>query len=215
MKGILTILILFISYNIQAHEFYTAKVLLANGTVIDCKATLPENELVETSIKIKENDNKPATLIMSDEIYQILYVINDNNYIFERHNMGLIKEAYQKHRTNNSSGKEWYLIISSDNFIKAYISAQNYYLDKGKGVISTYSFEGRNINFGTSYLLKRKNENAPTVISMSNISYSQFRKWASEYFKEIPELVERINNKEFKKSEVGLLASAYSSYQPK
>ena len=215
MKSILSIVIFIICLNVQAHEFYEAKVLLLNGNVIECQATLPENELTETSIQIKENDDTIASSIKSNNIYQILYVIKGNKYFFERNNVGITQKAFEKHRTNYSTGKEWYLVIFSDESIKAYISSQYYYVDKEKGIISTHSFEGRNINFGTSYLLKRPNEDAPTVITMEGISNSKFREWASSYFEETPELVTRINKKEFKNSRIEELAQAYASYQKK
>jgi hypothetical protein len=213
MKSILSLVIFIITITVQAHEFYTAKVLLLNGNVIEGQATLPDNVLLKTSIEIKENNI--TSTIESNDIYQILYVINGNNYFFERNNVGITQKAFEKHRTNYSTGKEWYLVIFSDDSIKAYISSQYYYVDKEKGIISTHSFEGRNINFGTSYLLKRPNEDAPTVITMEGISNSKFREWASSYFEETPELVTRINKKEFKNSRIEELALAYASYQKK
>jgi hypothetical protein len=213
MKRILSIIVFITALNSQATEFYTAKVLLVSGEVIECKASLPQNKVYETLIKVKKDENKIDSSIKSNAIYQILYTINDNEYLFERTNIGITKKAFKKHRTSNSSGKEWFMVVFSNDLIKAYVSSQFYFFDKRHSVISTHSYEGRNINFGTSFLLKRPNEEAPTVISMFSLSHSKFRKWASSYFKETPELVSRIKNKEFKNSQVYSVALAYSSYQ--
>ena len=214
MKNILSITFLLITLNIQAHGFHTAKLLLVNGETIEGTATLPQNRHQNNSIKVKKNGIKIASSIHSNDIYQILYTFqNGNNYLFERNNLGLTPKPFKKHRSGSVSGKEWFLVTLSHPLIKAYISTQSYYLDKEKGIIATHSYEGRNINFGTSYLLKRPNEEAPTVISMYNLSNSKFRKWASDYFIENTELVLRIKNKEFKGFEVDQLALAYISYK--
>ena len=214
MSNILSIAFLCIALNIQAHGFYTAKLLLENGETIEGLATLPQNRHHNNSIKVKKNGSEIALSIESDEIYQILYTIyNGNKYLFERNNLGLTPEPFKKHRSSSLSEKEWFLVTNSHPLIKAYISTQTFYLDKRKGIITTHSYEGRNINFGTSYLLKRPSEKAPTVISMFNLSNSKFRKWASDYFKGNTELVLRIKNKEFKGFQLAQLALAYISYK--
>ncbi|AUC83600.1 hypothetical protein [Lacinutrix sp. Bg11-31] len=212
IKNTLILFLFLISINIQAQAYFTSKVLLLNGETIEGSTTLPKNKITETSIKVKYTGSKIATSIKSDDIYQILYTINGNKYFFERNNMGITTKPFKKQRTSTYFGKEWFMVIFSNTLIKVYISTQSYYVNI-KGELATHSYEGRNIVFGTSYLLKKTNKIAPTVISMHDLSNSKFRKWASLYFRKNPALVERIKNKEFKKFQVDLLAQAYTSYQ--
>ena len=212
MKKILFLFVCIIASNIQAQEYYTSKLLLVNGKTIEGKATLPKNKLFETSLKVKKNKNIIASNIKSNEIYQVLYTINDSKYLIERNNMGITTKPFKKQRTSTFFGKEWFLVTYSNPSIKAYISTQSYYVNI-KGLLATHSYEGRNIVFGTSYLLKRPNEVAPTVISMYSLSRSKFRKWAALYFRKNTALVMRIKNKEFKAFEVDKLAEAYVSYK--
>jgi hypothetical protein len=214
MKNTLFLLCFLLSIHMQAQEYYAAKLLLENGKIIEGKATLPTNKVLKNNIKIKKDGNKIASLISSENIYQILYTLyNGNKYLFERNKIGITPKLFKKQRIGSSFEKEWFLVIYSHPLIKAYISAQSYYVNKQEGVLKTHSYEGRNIIFGTSYFLKRPNEEVPTLMSLSNTQNSKFREWASVYFKENKALVSRIKNKEFKGSQIYQLAIAYALYQ--
>ncbi len=214
MKNTLFLLSFLLSIHLQAQEYYTAKLLLVNGEVMEVKATLPSNKVLKNNIKIKKDGSKIAYLISSDNIYQILYTLyNGNKYLFERNKIGITPRAFKKQRIGSSFKKEWFLVTYSHPLIKAYISTQSYYVNKQEGVLETHSYEGRNVIFGTSYLLKRPNEEAPTLMSLSSTRNSKFIKWASVYFKENKALVARIKDKEFKGFQIYQLAIAYTLYQ--
>ena len=214
MKKILLLVSFLLSVHMQAQEYYAAKLLFVNGEIMEGKATLPTNKVLINNIKIKKKGSKITTLISSNTIYQVLYTLyNGNKYLFERNKIGITPKAFKKQRIGSSFQNEWFLVTFSHPLIKAYISTQSYYVNKQKGILETHSYEGRNIIFGTSYLLKRPNEEAPTLLSLSSTTNSKFREWASAYFKENTALVARIKNKEFKVFQIYQLAIAYTLYQ--
>ena len=214
MKKILLLVSFLLSVHMQAQEYYAAKLLFVNGEIMEGKATLPTNKVLINNIKIKKKGSKITTLISSNTIYQVLYTLyNGNKYLFERNKIGITPKAFKKQRIGSSFQNEWFLVTFSHPLIKAYISTQSYYVNKQKGILETHSYEGRNIIFGTSYFLKRPNEEVPTLMSLSNTRNSKFREWASVYFKENKALVTRIKNKEFKGSQIYQLAIAYALYQ--
>jgi hypothetical protein len=214
MKKTLFLVGFLLTIQMQAQKYYAAKLLLVDGEIIEGKATLPTNKVLINNIKIKKDGRKRASLISSENINQILYTLyNGNKYLFERNKIGITPKPFKKQRIGSSFKSEWFLVTFSHPLIKAYVSAQSYYVNKEKGVMETHSYEGRNIIFGTSYLLKRPNEEAPTLMSLSSTTNSKFREWASLYFKENTALVARIKNKEFKVFQIYQLATAYTLYQ--
>ena len=211
MRTFISILLLLAASYSHAQYFYNAKLLLVNGETLEGKVTLPQNAIYNKPLKIKEKGNDIVVTLECDSVYQIIYSLNNgNNYLFERHNKGITPIPFKKQRIDPLAEKEWFLVTLSHPQIKAYISAQLFYANH-RGELTTHSYEGRNINFGTSYFLKRPNEKAPFLISMYSLSNSKFRKWAVNYFKKFPDLGVRIKNKEFKNYEVDKLALAYIS----
>lgn len=76
----------------------------------------------------------------------------------------------------------------------------HYYLLEKKGIVNLYSKSYNTLTgYGTfesiSYYIKRDNENIITILGGGTI-WENFKREASEYFKDCPELIDKIKNSE-------------------
>lgn len=220
MKKIIFISILLLSIIVQAKEFYPAKLIMSDGNEKSGFASLPSNDIFQKSINFKESKNSKSNKIKNDDIFRVIYSIeNGNQYLFERSGMIYIMKSFYENYNKmcNSAKKSWILATSYSKNIMTYNLAQKYAIDKNGNMISKSA--DRTGSWADIFLLvKRPNESCASMIG--HIAFGakivgqekRFRKSASIYFKDKNELVERINNKEFKSNEIEKLAKAYDGY---
>ena len=83
-----------------------------------------------------------------------------------------------------------------------------------QGEISLFSAIDHNVGAGyliEEYYLKKQDEKKPILLTTSNIFSKNFKKVATEYFKDCSKLIQKINNKEFKKRDIEEIVTYYNS----
>lgn len=220
MKHLYTAFMLFFIF-IGNAQFYKAKISLVNGQINEGYAELPNNgAFFYKSISYKEStDTKKSIEIKNDDIASITYYTDQGyEYIFERRSIRRIYKAFGKYYDKTKKSKTWLLINFSSPFITFYWASNSYSIDK-KGIMTSRSSDST--TWGEILLLfKRPGEEAPaemsTLTSMVILNKeNMFRKAAIYYFENEPELVKRIEAKEFETEEIIKLVHAYIALKEK
>lgn len=210
MKNFLLAAFILVSINVQA-QYYNAKLLMTNGNTKEGLAKLPSNQLLDGKIEFKSSRKGNTEKLNHDEVSQILYTTKTGaQYFFERNNVVHLFKSFGKEIEHEKSEKHWMLLIHVNDVLQEYSLAQRYRIDN-KDRMS--SITGANSFWYTVYfLLKKPNEDKAYIVSGKGFTNGQVRKAMTIYFKDTPEFVKRIENKEFKKSNVSDVADAYAEY---
>ncbi|AXG73321.1 hypothetical protein DVK85_03380 [Flavobacterium arcticum] len=219
MKKILTLLFLFVAVIANAAKYYKSKIEFIDGSTKEGYAELPSNSMFDGAIKFRISKKEKSIRYDFDTIEYILYYTDSGRkHIFERKNIKSIYGSKKKPREHNFKSKYWSLLRFSDPVIKCYQTGENYYID-GEGEI-TVTIKNNIGLASTSICFLRPDEEILTMITTGDIKganvlgrESKFRKSAAHYFKDVPELVERIRDKEFKAENIEELLKTYVAYK--
>ncbi|MGY0392191.1 hypothetical protein ACW5R3_06530 [Bizionia sp. KMM 8389] len=209
MKNLL-FLLLFISLHSHA-QYYKAKILTNNGQIKEGFAKLPSNEMLNGNIKFKTSMDGEVQKFEDESIFQIMYTAETGTqFLFEYNEAVHLFKSFGKEYKKSKSGKYWMLLIHANAVLNEYSLAQKYKLDKKGRMIS---ITGNNSFWSTIYfLLKMPDDEEASIVSGKGFSHGMVRKAMAIFFKDNPEFVERIENKEFKKANVSDVADAYAEY---
>ena len=215
MKQLFALLLVFYISHAQGSDYFKAKIVLTNGQRIEGFAQLPSNKFFDNSIRFKREKDGSSRKIKDKEIDKALYVTESGNeYLLERRNIRNILRSFGKVRENTTKKKFWILLSSHHSQINYYYYAMSYIINKNEVMIAK-TVDRSGTWADVILLLKRPGETAPTMIT--SISYGakiigkekKFRKYASIYFSEHPDLVKRIQDKEFEHDKMEALIEAY------
>jgi len=210
MKFLVLLFCVLHTFGMEA-QYYEAKLLLTDGSVKDGFANLPNNGVLDDNIEFKQTLKGDIEKIAHDDLKQILYTSDDGiKFLFERNNVVHLYKSFGKEWEHEKVEKHWMLLIYVNDVLQEYSLAQRYKIDKkGKMV----SITGGNSFWSTVYFLfRRPQEDKAYIVSGIGFTNGMVRKAMASYFKDIPEFVERIENKEFKKANVKDVADEYAKY---
>lgn len=218
MKHYYTVFIIFLALTSNA-QYYKAKISLVNGQINEGYAQLPTNDVFYNEIGFKENINQKSTTIKNDEITSIIYYTDQGSeYNFERTHIRNITKSFGKYYDKTLKNKRWLLVHFSSPLITLYWGSNSYNIDKNGIMVSK---SGYSAMWGEILLLfKRPGEQAAAQMStLTSIKVhnkeNMFRKAAIYYFETDPELVKRIEAKEFESKEIIKLVHAYIALKEK
>ncbi|NND51862.1 MAG: hypothetical protein HKN54_05620 [Flavobacteriaceae bacterium] len=205
------ILILLLSSFYTHAQYFEAKLLMVDGQIKEGLAKLPSNQLLDGNIEFKSSNKGELHKLSHENVSQILYTSKTGSqYLFENNNVLLLFKSFGKEYKKAKKNKHWMLLIHANSVLKEYSLAQRYKLDK-KGRMT--SITGGNSFWSSIYfLLKKPDEDEASIVSGIGLSNGMVRKAMAIYFKDNPEFVKRIENKEFKKSNVKDVADEYAKY---
>ena len=210
MKKTFFLLLLISSAVLQA-QYYRATLLMVDGSSKEGFSKLPSNQMLDKKIEFKEAKRSPVQKIEEDEVHRIL-VTSDagDQFLFERNNVVHLFKAYGKQWEKEKVNKHWMLLIHANDVLQEYSLAQRYKFDKKDRLMS---ITGAHSFWETIYFLLRKyDEEKAYIVSGKGFTNGMVRKAMAIYFEDLPEFVERIENKEFKKANVSDVADAYAEY---
>jgi hypothetical protein len=221
MKNLIVIIVLLTTINVSAKDYYKTRIVFSNGETIEGLATLPSNAMFKSSIIYKTTTEGKTKKIKNNTIYQVSYYYNNLEYLFERNNYTYPYKS-KKNKPNKKvkmmGGKFWFLVRLNEPELNVYNLAETYFFNNNNVLVSRTGNSSFIIDT-ISFLFKRPGEELPTFITTYGEGFGHinknrgFRNRASEYFKDTPKLLIRIENKEFKCIDYMELAEAYISYQ--
>ena len=214
MKYLTIIFLFFVSSVVQGQSYFEAKLVLNDGTLKTGYAKVPDGGQKKVDFKVSL-DGKSAKL-NSDEIFSITFTLEDGrSHILERNQIKMIGTKKSGEILSRVGKKKvWLYVGHSDPVMNYYSAGQKYKIDKdGDFRISS---SGQTGFTGIGYYLRRPEEEPVTYITarMSGIQIAHekmFRNAVSTYLSDNKELVDRINNKEFKSKEVYEVYEIYIS----
>lgn len=219
MKNYFTLLALFFILTVNANEYYKATIYFTSGQQKEGFAELPSNKTLDNAIKLRETQDGKSGRYDFDTIDKIIYYTDSGNeYVFERMSVTMLYGSKKKPKEHTYKKKVWFLLVFADPAINHYYTGQSYYIDNEDRIITKTSDSSSK---GVEMILafKRPDEENPTRITaflygtVADGEEARFRRTAALYFRDEPELVERIKNKEFKADNVKALAKAYVQYK--
>ncbi len=209
MRNVLTFILLLTSLFLQA-QYFQAQLQLTDGSILQGYAKLPSNKLFENSVKFKSTEKGKAEKIKDSELSKILITSKQGvQFLFERLNVVHLFKSLGKDYEMEKTKKHWQLRYHTNDVLNCYALAQRYKLDKNG---TMHSITGANSMWEFLYFtLQRHEEDKTYIVNAKGFSHKQVRKAMALFFKDHPEFVERIENKDFKNANVSDVADAYAA----
>lgn len=153
-------------------------------------------------ILAKADEDAKKEKIKSNLLERLIFEVEEeDDVVYEQHSSKLIKKVRDKH---------WMQVVINGP-VSLYITASSMSMTRGNAMMHTVN--------DVTYYARRTDEDYATYIGMDFTSGAMgigvdkhFRKYAGEYFSDYPELAERIENKEFKVSDVEKLVEEYNTW---
>ena len=192
-------------------QFYKAKLLMTDGSIKEGFAELPSNKLLDTGVKFKTSQKSNAENLSDDALEKILFTTDSGNqFLFERNSVVHLFKSFGNEVEHEKLSKHWMVLFHSNKMLNGYSLAQRYKIDKNGTLISITG--AYSIWEFVYFLLKRGNETKAYIVSGKGFSNGEVRKAMEIYFKDVPEFVTRVENKEFKNSTIEHVADEYAKY---
>ncbi len=194
----------FFSQNINTNPYWEGQILLTNGTVKKGLVKVPNSKSV-TGVSIKSSESGSAERIPEKEI-QAVMVTSDTgkSYLFER--MPIVTTL----KGNASLGNSFLMATNKNDYVTFYILSSAYKVNKKTGTISTVA-KGNAYNAPAFYYFIRKKGKEKANLFYATNMIGGLNKSAKVHFTEIPDLIKRVKNREFKQKNIDDLIAAYIS----
>jgi len=187
-----------------AEKFYLGSITKINGDILTGYVSIPKNSDDKT-VDFKGSEKSKETEIRSDSIR--LISIHTKG--------GTISSLERIQVTKKSKG---FVILVIEGYANLYLSGEGISVNK-EGAFSPYSsfISGKDLPT-FNYLALRKDEKAATILAVTSSSptvfglNNTFRTFASKYFSDYPELVKRIDKKEFTHDDVEKVVRIYNKH---
>ena len=209
MKRMLFIL-LFIPALLTAQNYVQGTVEFKNGKKLECLLKFPSGPN-DKNIETRLSEKADKVSYPSDKLAKVIVNLDDGgSYEFSRERI---------RRLLSSKTTEVWILTVEKGYATLYVSTNKYRINK-KGHLEMISIGGPHSAGEIFMLVKRPDEKVATILG----SYSEsitinengaFRKLASDYFKDCPELVKRIKEKEFKILDSRVLVMEYNRIREK
>jgi hypothetical protein len=205
-KTCFALLLLVSSMNlVSAQKLFKGQLTFSNNTTLECLVDVPHYPS-DKYVKYKLSETSDIRKIKSDSISRITITSDDGS-------------QYTLIRMELSKKEGWnFCILVLEGYANLYLTGDGISTDKHGNVSPTSSFVSGRSMPEFYYMIKRKNEKYLTTIAITSPSVTMFgkarafRKMASEYFVDWPELVERIKNEEFTEKDVEKVVKLYNQH---
>lgn len=204
----ISLLFFLFTFSIIHAQYHQAKLLMASGEVKEGLAKLPSNQLLDSRVEFKETRKGEATKFEDDEVAQLLITSKQgNNFLFERNNAVYLQKFMGKEYVQEKKNMNWMLLVYANPSIQIYSMPQKFRLDDKGRLVSIK--EGNALWDDIYFLFRRPDQEKAYIVSGKSYPHARERKALAIYFKDYPEFVERIENKEFKKVDLEVVADAF------
>jgi hypothetical protein len=199
----LFLLLYFLSVPHTQADYVPAKIYLRNGEIKSGLANLLNSNRDKT-VKFKADENSSAEMIPGTDISSLVYSIGKEEYAFE---------YLKNYKFNNKTlAKEtWHLVILK-GYATLYISGFTDLKIKKDDLLLTF-VESK------YYTVRRKDEPVITLLVLQwiqgGVDNRYFLKRAKEYFNDYPDLVEKLDKKEFSWEDVDKIVAVYNEWKDK
>ncbi len=200
--------------HVSAQSYYPVEVLLKSGEVKSLTAKLPKGN--SSSLKCQDASGDSFNLLGEDIDHVIFTTEEGNAYVMQ---YARIKWVYMtkagKLKEKEYKKPAWLLAVKADAKMMMYTGAETYKMKNGEIRMTT---KGQAGFVAFPYYFQRPGEEHVSFITDDDAGLQAnannvFRNTAIAYFQDTPELVKRLQDKEFKKKDVFRLYDAYLEYE--
>ncbi len=195
MKKLTIILaLIFLSSFVSAEAFYDVKIILQNGRDLQGLATLPVNP-GPTAIRFKESKEAKSHWVYPDSIKTVIYHVKEKTLEYD------LLKVYTT--PSHKTVKQYYLEVRQRGYVTLYSYTD---MDVIMGVGSSTTV------FNGCWACYKQGESIATTISGTERKNKRdvFNLAASEYFKDDPALVAKINSNEYKWDDMEKIVEEYN-----
>lgn len=205
MRLLLLLAFFFFFLNTHAkNHFYKCKLFFTNSNIVEGFASMPTNKSLDNKIRYKKNKSEDDVIKLDGErIKRIIYYLNDDKQAV------LINSKFYKTLLTDKSDIDtklfrsyWMARVMTSEKLNVYWLSEDYKINKD-GYLSCVSESNMALgDYQTVILVKRPNENYPTMISFHSSGYVTngdifFKRIALAYFKDNKKLLKKIKKNEY------------------
>lgn len=198
-------LLLTLSVNLTyAQKFFRGEIKLINNRNLEGLVN-PPTRPGDKTIKFKTAETAKPRTIKSDSIRMIKLFSEDGN------TGTLVNLEYRKNQNA-------YLILVTEGYASLYFSGDLINVDKRGNIVPVATYVSGRETPSFEYYIQRKSEKYPTILAVVGSTMnlggqgSFFRKAATNYFKDWPELISRLKEKEFSQKDVEKVVNLYNEH---
>lgn len=194
-------ILLFLSQNLLGQDLFASMepgtLIFKDGTQIDGLV-----KIIGNSVKYRASKEEDKIKYDYTQLYRVFFKdSNRQDFLYEYVKL----ENYEKPQLLN---------VIVEGYLMLYSNTQNYYNSGGMGFsmgMGGGMYFGGGGGSSTSYYIKRPNESFATFFMVyGSIPPQSFKKVVRSYFADCPELVEKVNKKEFRKSDFMSVVEFYN-----
>jgi len=203
MKNLILFILVVVSFSAtsQKKKFFSGKMQLANGTEQSAFIKIPSDELDKT-IDYKKTEDGAKESIKSDELKS--FTVTNEGVTVE-----FVRTYYYRWGDHKKSQSQSWVNVLRKGSVTLY--STNYDQFSAQEVMNPST------SSAIIFLLKRTEEDFPTQVAQYKPGVKNyntlFRKFASAYFNDYPELAKRFDGKEFKLEDIGTVADIYNQWK--
>jgi hypothetical protein len=187
-----------------AQKYFPGSIIKINGDTIKCYIRIP-----------KYADDKTVDYRNSEKSFERTIKSDSVRLIAIQTKGGAINTLERIQLTKKSKG---FVILLIEGYVSLYVAGEGISANKdGEFAPNTSYFSGRDLPT-FNYLAIRKSEKVATILAVTSSSptafgqNNTFRVFASKYFADYPELVKRIDKKEFSHDDVEKVVKIYNKH---
>lgn len=177
---------------INMNPFWQGEITMTDGSKKQGWIKVPHKDDLKRVVFKKSESGQKQKIKVKDIASVYLQSPNEKNeFLFEQSPVNSTKKW-------NLKRKHLLLVIARNNFASFYVASQTYDVNRKKeDIVPTYRYQYGNDFPVTAYYIKKKTEESAYLIFANNTAM-RFKKFAEDYFKEDPELVNDIRDKKVK-----------------
>lgn len=190
------------SQNINTNPYWQGEIKLKDGTLKKGLVQVPNNP-AQSRVAFKLTENSKKVKFKKKNI-EAVKVVSKSGKIYEFEPVAVVITI----KGNASLGKSLLLVYNQNDYVKFYFSSGVYRVNKNDELYTLYRFiQGQ--DFPTlNYYLKKRDYDKARLLYMTSLARG-LKKGANAYFKEDPELLQKINNKELRFKDIDEIIATY------
>ena len=200
MKSVLFMTMLALSVAVHAEKLYPARLVFTDGKILNGLASMPE-EAADSKLAYKATEKDDKVHYKSDLLKTVVYYFGKDSVVFDRL------------KTYSFNGKKMTDLLWLQVLKRGYVTLF-YSLKEGQFLSSTGSMPTED----HYWLCLRPGEEAATIVSwkVGSINANMtFKKKGPKYFADYPELVQKIESKEYKWDNIMQVVNEYNEWKKK
>lgn len=209
--------ILFLPFLMKAQDFYEGQIKLTSGEIMKGLIQPPSNSS-DSKILYRSSEDSEKEKLSSLEISEMTIIIESNTHHFVRKKVRMPKNKDpQTTKDYRYSKEDVWLVELEKGHTTLYAAGPLIKIKKDGKLQLVVNWNGRGIPPDIMFYIENDKQEMPTWTALYSVAtmgqMKIFKFWTSKYFADYPQLVQRIENEEFKVSEIDEVVREYNKFK--